>query len=142
MPRWKNSIVIDAPLEKVFAYVDAPSAFPEWIPSMMAVRNVIGTGAGQQYEWTYKMAGLLLPGQGVVVEHVPHAKTVHQNIGMIDAQVAFTVEPHEDGAELTLEVEYSIPIPVLGRLAERIVTRRNEGEFQLALDNAKELLEA
>jgi len=142
MHRWKNSIVVHAPLEKVFAFVDEPSALPEWIPSMMAVENVIGTGAGQQYEWTYKMAGLLLPGQGVVVEHASHERTVHQNIGMIDAQVAFSVEPHDDGAELTLEVEYSIPIPVLGRLAERMVTRRNEREFQLALDNAKELLEA
>ena len=142
MPRWKNSIVIHAPAEKVFAYVDEPSALPEWVPSVIEVRDVIGTGAGKQYEWTYKMAGLLLRGQAVVVEHVPHERTVHQNIGMIDAQVAFTVEPHEEGASLTLEVDYGIPIPVLGRLAERIVTRRNEREFQLALDNAKELMEA
>lgn len=142
MPSWKNSIVIQATPEKVFAFADEPMNFPEWIPSMVEVRDVIGTGPGQQYEWTYKMAGILLHGEGVVVEHVSHERTVHQNIGMIDAHVAFSVEPHEEGAALTLEVDYGIPIPVLGRLAERIVTRRNEREFQLALDTAKELLEA
>ncbi|MBT8452855.1 MAG: SRPBCC family protein [Deltaproteobacteria bacterium] len=142
MPSWKNSIVIQAPPDRVFAYVSDPSNFPEWIPSMVEIRDVIGTGAGQQYEWTYKMAGILLHGEGVVVEHVPQERSVHQNIGMIEAHVAFSVEPHEEGAALTLGVDYGIPIPVLGRLAERIVTRRNEREFQLALDNAKELFEA
>jgi hypothetical protein len=114
----------------------------EWLPSMIEIRNVIGTGAGQQQEWTYKMAGLLLRGQATVVEHVPGKSAVHQTIGMISSNFAYTVEPHEEGSVLTLQVEYSVPIPVLGKLAEHIAVRRNERDFETALENVKETLEA
>lgn len=61
---------------------------------------------------------------------------------MISSNFAYAVEPHEDGSVLTLEVEYSVPIPVLGKLAEHIVLRRNEREFQIGLENVKDTLEA
>jgi uncharacterized membrane protein len=142
MASWKNSIVIHAPADRVFAYVDDPMNLVEWLPSMVEIRNVIGTGAGQQQEWTYKMAGLLLRGQATVVEHVPNKSAVHQTIGMISSNFGYAVEPHEEGSVLTLEVEYSVPIPVLGKLAEHIALRRNERDFQIALENVKETLEA
>ena len=142
MASWKNSIVIHAPADRVFAYVDDPMNLVEWLPSMVEIQNVIGTGAGQQQEWTYKMAGLLLRGQATVVEHVPNQSAVHQTIGMISSNFRYAVEPHEEGSVLTLEVEYSVPIPVLGKLAEHIALRRNEREFQIALENVKETLEA
>ena len=137
----KNSIVIHAPPARVFAYVDDPMNLVEWLPGMFDVRNVIGTGAGQQYEWTYKMAGPLLRGQSTVIEHVPDERAVHQNIGMISAIWGYTVEPHQEGTTLTIDVEYSIPIPVLGKLAEHIAVRRNRREFDMALTNVKETLE-
>ncbi|MGB5368502.1 MAG: SRPBCC family protein, partial [Polyangiales bacterium] len=56
---WKNSIAIHAPADQVFAYVDEPMNYPTWLPNMVEVRNVIGDGIGQQYEWTFKMGGLL-----------------------------------------------------------------------------------
>ncbi len=142
MASWKNSIVIHAPADRVFAYVDDPMNLVEWLPSMVEIQNVIGTGAGQQQEWTYKMAGLLLRGQATVVEHVPNKSAVHQTIGMIRSDFGYAVGPHEKGAVLTLEVEYSVPMPVLGMLAERIALRRNEREFQMALENVREMLEA
>jgi uncharacterized membrane protein len=142
MASWKSSIVIHAPADRVFAYVDDPMNLVEWLPTMIEIRNVIGTGAGQQQEWTYKMAGLLLRGQATVVEHVPNKSAVHQTIGMISSNFGYAVEPHEEGSVLTLEVEYSVPIPVLGKLAEHIALRRNERDFQIALENVKETLEA
>lgn len=142
MASWKNSIVICAPVERVFAYVDDPQTLVEWLPGMVEIRNVIGSGVGQQQEWTYKMAGVPLRGQAVVVEHVPGSHAVHQTIGMIQSTFAYTVEPHEEGTLLTLEVEYSVPVPVLGRLAEHIILARNAREFELALTNVKETLES
>jgi len=142
MPSWKNTIVIHAPPDRVFAYVDDPMNLVDWLPGMVEIRNVIGTGAGQQQEWTYKMAGLLLRGQATVVEYVPNQSSVHQTIGTINSDFRYAVEPHEEGTTLTLEVEYSVPMPVLGRLAEHIALRRNAREFELGLHNVKETLEA
>jgi carbon monoxide dehydrogenase subunit G len=142
MASWKNSIVVHAPPDKVFAYVDDPMNLVEWVPGMVEVRNVIGSGAGQQQEFTHKMAGLLLRGQAVVVEHVPGYRAAHQTIGMIHSIFAYSVEPVGEGSKLSLDVEYNVPIPVLGKLAEHIVIRRNAREFALALENVKERMEA
>ena len=142
MAVWKDSILIDASPEDVFAYVDDPTELPTWLPSMIEVRNVIGTGLGQQYEYTYKMAGLLLRGQNIVVEHVPNERGLHQVIGMISALWDYSVEPHADGTLLNIQVEYSIPIPVLGRLAERLAIKQNAASFDLALINVKDVMEA
>ena len=142
MASWKDSILIHAPPEDVFAYVDDPRELPTWLPSMIEVRNVIGTGLGQQYEYTYKMGGLQLRGTNVVIEHVPNERGLHQVIGMISALWDYSVEPHPEGTLLNIEVEYSIPIPVLGRLAERLAIKQNAASLELALINVKDVMEA
>ena len=142
MALWKNSIVIHTPPEEVFAYVDDPMTLVEWLPGLMAVFDVIGSGIGQQQEFTYKMAGVRLHGQAVIVEHVPNTRSVYQTVGMVHSDFGYSVEAHEEGTRLTLEVKYTVPIPVLGRQAERLVIARNAREFELALTNIKETLEA
>jgi hypothetical protein len=142
MAAWKNSIVIHASAKRVFAYVDDAENLVEWVSGMMEVHDITGCGAGQQQSWTYKMAGVHLHGEAVVVEHVPDSHAVHQTIGMIHSTFAYTVEPHEGGALLTVEVDYRIPIPVLGKLAERLVLARNARELELALINVKETVES
>jgi hypothetical protein len=142
MSSWKDSILIHASPDDVFAYVDDPMELPTWLPSMIEVRNVVGTGLGQQYEYAYKMGGLVLRGQNIVIEHVPNERGLHQVIGMISALWEYSVEPHTEGTVLNIEVEYSIPIPVLGRLAERLAVKQNAASFELALINVKDLMEA
>ena len=142
MASWKDSILIHAPPEDVFAYVDDPRELPTWLPSMIEVRNVIGSGLGQQYEYTYKMGGLQLRGTNIVIEYVPNERGLHQVIGMISALWDYSVEPHPEGTLLNIEVEYSIPIPVLGRLAERLAIKQNAASFELALINVKDVMEA
>lgn len=142
MASWKDSILIHSSPDKVFAYVDDPRELPTWLPSMIEVRNVVGAGLGQQYEYAYKMGGLVLRGQNIVIEHVPNERGLHQVIGMISALWDYSVEPHAEGTLLNLEVEYSIPIPVLGRLAERLAVKQNAASFELALINVKDLMEA
>jgi uncharacterized membrane protein len=141
MASWKNSVAIAAPAERVFAYVDDPTNLPIWLPTMVEVRDVIGTGAGQQFEWTSRMAGSLLRGQSTVVEHVPNVHGLHQSIGMVSSTFGYTVEPHEDGATLTIEIQYAVPVPVLGRLAERVLLRRNAREFEVGIVTIKDVLE-
>lgn len=136
-----KSTVIHAPPERIFAYIDEPMNLPEWLPGFVAVHEVIGTGAGQQIEWTHKMAGVPMHGQTVVVEHVPNECAVHQLIGMIHGTFTYRLEPINEGTRLTLEIEYSIPVPLVGRLAEHLITARNARELELALINVKETLE-
>lgn len=141
MASWSDSILIRSSPEQVFAYVDDPEELPTWLPTMVEVHNVIGTGLGQQYEYAYKMAGLLLHGQSVVIEHTPNERGLHQVIGTISALWDYSVHPHEEGSLLTIKAEYIVPIPVLGKLAERIAIRQNTRSLELALRNVKDVLE-
>ena len=136
----KKSVVIDAPTDRVFAYVTEPATMSEWLPSMVEVQGIIGTGAGQQYTWTYKYGGLLLRGQSTVVECVPNELSVTQSIGTISSVWTIRVEPHEEGTTLTIQIDYDIPTPVLRKLAERGVVRRDTRTLELALTNVKEML--
>jgi len=136
----RKSIVISAPPDRVFDYVTEPSTMAEWLTKMVEVRDVVGTGEGQQYEWTYKYAGLLLRGQSVVVQHVPNRLAVSQSIGMIGSTWTFRVEPHEEGSTLTIEVEYSVPIPVLGKIAEHVAVRLDARDLETSLSNVQDML--
>ncbi|MBW1754889.1 MAG: hypothetical protein JRJ80_01825 [Deltaproteobacteria bacterium] len=61
---------------------------------------------------------------------------------MIGSTWTFNIEPHEEGTSLTIEVEYSIPIPVLGKIAEHIAVRRDARDLETSLTNVKEMLES
>ena len=136
----RKSVVISAPPDRVFEYVTEPSTMAEWLTKMVEVRDIVGAGEGQQYEWTYKYAGLLLRGQSVVVQHVPNRLAVSQSIGMIGSTWTFRVEPHEEGSALTIEVEYSVPIPVLGKIAEHVAVRLDARDLETSLSNVQDML--
>jgi uncharacterized protein YndB with AHSA1/START domain len=137
-----QSVGINAPTDLVFAYVTDPATMAEWIPPMVQTRDIVGSGEGQQFEWTYKLAGLLFRGQSVVVEHVPNEVSVYQSIGAISSTWTFRVGSHDGGAKFTVDIAYDVPVPVLGRLAERIIVNRDTRNLDLALANVKEILEA
>ena len=136
-----HSVVIDAPQDVVFAYVTDPAKMAEWLPNMVVTHNIVGSGEGQQYEWTYKLSGILFHGESVVVEYAPSNLAVHQTIGSVNSTWHFHVEPAGHRSKFTLDVNYEVPLPILGRLAEHIIKRRDARLVDLALENVKDLLE-
>jgi uncharacterized membrane protein len=141
MVKVERSITINSPVEKVFNYLADPMAQPEWIPSMMDVKDVSGSGVGQHFRWTYKMAGILLKGETTVTEHIPNERRVTQSKGGVTSTWIINLETHDGGTMMELDIEYTIPVPVLGKLAEKIVLKRNEREADLAMANIKEKME-
>lgn len=128
-------------MEKVFNYIDDPVTGIDWMPSMMNVKDVSGSGVGKFHRWTYKMAGVLLEGETTVTEHIPNERIVTQSKGGVTSTFTFDFEAHNGGTMLKLVIEYTIPVPVIGKLAEKIVLKRNEREADLAMANIKETME-
>ena len=141
MAKVKRSITINAPVEKVFNYLADPMNQPEWVPSIMEIKDVSGSGVGQHFRWTYKMAGILLKGETTVTEHIPNERRVTQSKGGVTSTWVINLETHDGGTMMELDIEYTIPVPVLGKLAEKIVLKRNEREADLAMANIKEKME-
>ena len=141
MPKVKRSITINAPVEKVFKYIEDPINSPEWIPSTMEATDVSGSGVGQHYRWTYKMAGVMLKGETTCTEYIPNERIASQIKGGITCTWITSFKTQDDGTSMELDIEYTIPIPVLGKLVEKIVLKRNEREADMAMVNVKEKME-
>ena len=137
----ERDIQIRAPVAQVFGYLSEPMSTLEWMAGMMEVRNVTGSGAGLHYHWKYKMVGIPFQGETTFTEHVPYERLVTESKGGILSTWTFTFAEREGGTELGMHVDYTIPIPVLGKLAEELVLKRNGREADLAMQNIKERLE-
>jgi carbon monoxide dehydrogenase subunit G len=141
MAKIEKSITINAPVEQVFAYISDPTNQTEWIPSIIESKDHTGSGVGQHWRWTYKMVGVRLEGESTVMEHIPNERRVFQTKGGAVSTWTFTFKPHDGGTKLKMDIDYTIPIPVLGKLAEKLVLRRNEREADLAMTNIKDKME-
>lgn len=143
MPKIEKSISIEAPVEKVFAYINDPTNLPEVWPSMVEVNevNLVPEGVGSSYQWVYKMAGIRFKGTTEVIEYVANQWIIVKDKGGIEATRSVTVQPEYGGTKYTALVEYTVPIPLLGKLAEAFIRRQNENEMDMFLSNLKARLE-
>ena len=142
MPTINSSTKINAPVEKVFAYVTDPTNLGEWMVGITEVKDVTGSGVGQHHHWTYKMVGVPLHGETTISECVPNERWVTNSKGGATSIFAFTFAPHEGGTKLNVDIDYSIPIPVLGKLAEQLVLKRNQRDMDVSMENLKDNMEA
>jgi len=141
MAKVERSFKINAPVEKVFSYVTDPRNELEYIPSITDIRDITGQGVGQRFGWTYKMMGIPLKGKDEVTEYVPNQRYVHKSTGGIVSTWTWTFQPEAGGTRLSLVVEYTIPVPVLGKVGERLALRQTEREADLAMATLKDRLE-
>ncbi len=140
----KRSTLINAPLEKVFAYYSNPENNPEIWPSLIEVKDVERSPEGhpKTWNWVYKMAGMRFNGSAEMTEYLPNKRTVTQSKGGISSTNVITYEKANGGARVTDEVSYHIPIPLLGQIAERVLLRMNENELATIHANLKAKMES
>ena len=141
MARIHKSIEIKAPVENVFSYIDETRNSPEWITNMIEVNDIKGSGVGKHFNWTWKMAGMKFNGESTITEDIPNKRIVVKSKGGIDATWDFKFESQKNVTILDLDVDYSVPVPVLGKLAEKLVLKRNDRDLETAVTNLKERLE-
>ena len=144
MSKIEKSITINAPVKKVFDYFSNAELMPEWMPGMVEVKDIKSTkdGVGSTYKWVYKMAGMRFKGESITEEYVSEKKTVTRTKGGINSLWTWNFEPHNNGTKIDLVVDYTIPVPVLGKIAEAIVLKQNIREADLALANIKAKMES
>jgi uncharacterized membrane protein len=143
MARVSKSIVIEAPVSKVFSYMNNPKNLPEIWPSMVEVRDVQKLpNGGMSFYFVYKMAGVRLEGFSEDTEFNFNHCTVTRSSGGINGQMTLVYEATGQAARVTLVDEYRLPEPVVGKLAEELVIRINEFEAEALLANLKTRMEA
>jgi len=137
-----SSITINAPVKKIFDYLSEPTNQPEIWPSLMEIKDVQRLPDGKtKNRWVYKMAGIRLEGTSEGVESVANQRIVSKTKGGVESTQTWTFQPEAGGTKVTFEVEYTVPIPVLGKLAEAIIVKMNEHEGEVILANLKSRME-
>jgi uncharacterized membrane protein len=142
MARFHKSIEIKAPVSKVYSFIEDPNNGPEVMTNLIEVKDVKGSGVGSHYKWTWNMAGMKLKGENTYTEDVPDKRIVINSKGGIESTWTYNFESRGDSTVLDLDIEYKIPVPVLGKLAEKFLLKRNEREGETNLMNLKDRLES
>ena len=142
MAKVERNITINAPVEKVFSYITDPNNQLEWLPSITDIRDITGQGKGQKFGFTYKMMGISFKGESEAMEIIPNERIVEKSSGGIVSTWTWTFKSEVGGTNINLVVEFNIPVPVLGKFAERMVLNQSEREADHATANLKDILEA
>ena len=143
MAKLERSITINAPAEKVFGYINTPANLPEIWPSMVEATDVQPlSNGGTSFRWVYKMAGMRFEGTSEDTECVDCERVVSETKGGIESKMVWAFEPEDLGTKATFQAEYTVPIPLLGKLAERVIVKMNEHESEVLLANLKARMEA
>ena len=88
------------------------------------------------------MAGVRLEGSSDDIEFVSNQRLVSKTKGGADSTQIWTFKPEADGTKVIFRVEYTVLVPVLGKLAEAIIVKMNDREGDLLLANLKARTEA
>lgn len=61
-----------------------------------------------------------------IIERIPDRKMVMVSKKGVANKFVWTYEPEGEGTRMTVETEYTIPVPVLGKLAESMISKINQ----------------
>lgn len=137
----EKSIIINAPVDKVYAYWAMPEHVLAW-PNVVHIADVQRLpNGGSSYRWTYSLGGMRLDGTVEDVEVVANVRHARKIGGAISLMLIAMFQPEEGGTRVTLEVNYRVPIPVLGKVAEAFILQGMEREIEAMLTNLKRALE-
>lgn len=138
-----NSIEIAASPESVFDFVADPDNHPDFMPSLRAVGDVRENDVGMQGTYTFSMLGAKLTGTFTDVVFERPQKRSYELAGDIRGTVTWLVEETTDGARLRCKSSLSFPGPaILDGVAEAVIGRLLEKEFEATLVNIQVMLEA
>lgn len=138
MPTVNKEIMINAPLEGIFNYVNKPSNLPQIWPSFIGVKNEqLLPNGGFRFHWTYKMAGIPLEGRAEYTDIVPNLWFTCKTYGAVDSTITWTFRSKEMKTKVTISINYWVPMPIIGPLAEAILLKTNEKETELILENLR-----
>lgn len=138
-----KSITINAPIEKVFKYTTKPSNMPEFWPSLVENQSVEQLpNGGNKTKFIYKMAGMRLEGTSEDTEFIPNQRVVSITKGGVEGEITWEYQTEGEATNVAFKAEYTVPIPLLGKLAEAIIVKQNENEAEVLLANLKVRMEA
>lgn len=137
-----KSLIMKAPAEKIFHFMDDPYNLLGVWPSLSEVKNVEKLpNGGVCYQYTLKVLGIPVAGYSEDIEHVQNVRTISRSSGGMDSLATVTFAPVDQGTHVTITYEFTVPVPLVGKLAETVAAKMNEKEVETMLANIKAKVE-
>lgn len=138
MARVEKEVIVNAPIEKVFSYISEPDNLVEFWPSLIEIKDIQSLpNGGYSGRWVYKMAGMRFEGTGEYTQIIPNQWFIVETTGGVRSTMTWTFRSVPDGTRVNFTIEYRVPIPLLGKLAEAIIVMMNEQEGDLMMANLR-----
>ena len=145
MPTVQKSILINAPVGKVFATHDDPNRVPEYMPGMVRVADVVRTRRriGDSQRLTYSALGLRFPTKMTIQEWEKDKRMVINLQGGLNGTFTATYEPEGGGTKVSWLVDYSMKPRILDKAVSLpLAEGMNEKNVQRGLENLKMICES
>ena len=143
MITFEKTVVINRPLEEVFAFVAAGENWSQWAMELVETTKTSEgpLGVGTTYTHVAQMLGRRIENGYEVTEYEPNSKiSMKSTSGPVPVEMSLTFEPVEGGARVVLNVQAEIA--GLFKLAEPLVARIMGRQQDANFANLKDLLEA
>lgn len=117
-----KTIIINAPIEKVFGLITDPERLAPFIPGVVQVAHVtLPLKPGSLFTWEYRFLGMSFRGDWVVEElRLPHLYLSNTK-GGIHSRWMYTLMEKESMTLLTLDIDYGPPTSVLKRYMQSFI---------------------
>lgn len=143
MNEFQIVVVINRPVPKVFSAMDDFERVSTWNPGVTEVRR-IDEGpikVGSRVVYVGKFLGRSYESQSEYVEYVPNERSATRTVsGPFHLEIENTFEAVDGGTRLTSK--FRGESRGFFKLAEPVVVRLTKRQFETAMENFKELLEA
>ena len=141
MFKFKESVVIQQPVETVFTFVTDLNNNTQWQTDVLEVEQTSDGpfGPGATYRFVNKFLGKRIEAKGVVSEYEPERKCSFKfTSGSIAGESSFIFEPVSHGTKFTTTGELTLS---LFRLIGWVVSRTAREQIKKDLQRLKQVLE-
>ena len=141
MTRIEHSVVIERPVEDVWAYVSDPTNNTVWQGPVIEVDSLPTIEVGTEVTEVMKFLGRRVETTWVVTEHEPmHRSAVETSSGPVQMRGSYLLEPVDGGTRFTMETD--MDAHGFFKLAEPVFARMARRKAVSSCETLKELLEA
>ncbi|HLC99545.1 hypothetical protein A2841_00045 [Candidatus Kaiserbacteria bacterium RIFCSPHIGHO2_01_FULL_48_10] len=142
-PDIEQSVIINAPVERVFEFITNPKNRPKFLPDSLPPTNISSKAAkvGQTWDWHNGVMKMSLKGKAEVVGLEPLRRYTVKHSGDADVVQSFLFEAAGDKTKLTYSAPFAVGHHSLEKLNASILHGIHQIFARRALENVQKFFE-
>jgi uncharacterized membrane protein len=144
VPPIESLVVIDAPIERVWAVITDIEGQPRWMADMQSVRLLtpLPVGVGTRGEATIRILGVAVDDPVTVTGFDAPTRYALEHEGVIRGSGEFRLEPGADGTTTIVRWVETLRAPLFPHLGARLAFPVLSSVFQADLERLRRLVES